>query len=82
MIRTKFNRGDIVRINLNPTARREQQDSVSQHRHRPRLPDETWDNWFKNGGCTADFMSRRDQPTEQDRTSDRVPGLRIEDWVP
>lgn len=28
---------------------------------------EAWDSWFDGQGVTADFMSEREQPTEQER---------------
>lgn len=30
---------------------------------------EAWDSWFESKGCTADFMSEREQPVEQERES-------------
>lgn len=28
---------------------------------------EAWDSWFEGAGVSADFMSERDQPAEQER---------------
>lgn len=28
---------------------------------------ESWDSWFEGEGVTADFMTERDQPAEQER---------------
>ncbi|GAB3382784.1 AbrB/MazE/SpoVT family DNA-binding domain-containing protein [Azotobacter armeniacus] len=28
---------------------------------------ESWDSWFDGAGVTADFMTEREQPTEQER---------------
>ena len=30
---------------------------------------ECWDSWFDGDGVSADFMSHREQPSEQDRES-------------
>jgi antitoxin VapB len=30
---------------------------------------ESWDSWFDGEGVTADFMSDREQPTDQERES-------------
>lgn len=28
---------------------------------------ESWDSWFESAGVTADFMTEREQPVEQER---------------
>lgn len=59
-----------------------EQNTVSQHHYSLAPVDGIWDSWFKGEGCTTDFMSRRDQPADQERTSEQALGLRVEDWVP
>ena len=45
-----------------------QVDIVPMGRSRLITPaGESWDSWFSSDGASADFMSSRDQPEEQER---------------
>ena len=47
-------------------------DIIPLGRGRLLVPaDEAWDSWFDGEGVTGDFMDEREQPSTQERASDR-----------